>query len=193
MTERNDREARIAERLRRRHRAERCFRVLGLTAIAIGLGFLAVLFATVLNAGASAFQQTSIKLDFEIASPTPGDAEALARLDHQDLVKQALRETFPEVRKRREKRELYRLISPGAGFELRERLLAAPELAGSRLSIWLTAADEVPRAGSRPASTAPSSSTATRVSRSSPGSRSRWWVRYSASWSAWRCRSPWGC
>jgi phosphate transport system permease protein len=141
MTERNDREARIAERLRRRHRAERRFRVLGLAAILLGLGFLGVLFATVLNAGASAFQQTAIKLDLEIAAPAPGDDPS--RLDYQALVKKALREAFPDATTRREKRELYRLVSSGARFELRRQVLADPDLTGRPLSLWLTASDEV--------------------------------------------------
>jgi phosphate transport system permease protein len=141
MTDRSEREARIAERLRRRHRAESRFRVLGLGAILLGLGFLAVLFATVLTAGASAFKQTAIKLDFDIAAPAPGDE--LSRLDYQGLVKQALREAFPDATTRREKRDLYRLVSSGAGFELRRRLLADPDPSGRPLSLWLTASDEV--------------------------------------------------
>jgi phosphate transport system permease protein len=149
MTEPNDSAARGAARLRKRHRAERRFRALSASAIAIGLGFLAVLFATILISGASAFKQTAIKLDLEIAAPN--DAEALSRLDYQDLVKQALREAFPDATTRRERRELNRLITPGAGFALREQVLADPNLAGRPLSVWLTASDEVDRLVKTPA------------------------------------------
>ncbi len=145
MTDRNHREARVAASLGKRHRAERRFRALGLAAILVGLGFMAVLFTTVVASGASVFRQTAIELDLEIVAPAPGDAEALASLDYQGLVKGALRKAFPEVASRREKRALYGLLSLGAGFELRERVLAEPDLAGRPLSIWLTASDEVDR------------------------------------------------
>lgn len=143
MTDRNEREARVAARLGRRHRTERRFRVMGLAAIAIGLGFLAVLFATILATGASALKQTAIRLDVEIAVPSANDAEALQRLDYQGLIKQALRDRFPDAATRQEKRALYGLLSSGAGFELRDRVLAGPDPTGRPLSAWLTASDDV--------------------------------------------------
>jgi phosphate transport system permease protein len=148
MTRPSDKDLRVAAKLQRRHRAERRFRRLGLAAVSVGLAFLAVLFATIAGAGADAFRQTFMQVEVAIdtdgtEADGPPDAQALSRLDYQGLIKQAMRDAFPEARSRREKRELYALISPGAAFELRERVIADPGLAGRRATFWFAASDQV--------------------------------------------------
>ncbi|MBT3044846.1 MAG: phosphate ABC transporter permease PstA, partial [Candidatus Thiodiazotropha sp. (ex Codakia orbicularis)] len=59
------------------------------------------------------------------------------------LVKKTLREMFPEVTSRREKKVLYNLISSGASFQLREMVMQDPALIGTRQSVWLVADDDV--------------------------------------------------
>ena len=49
--------------LKRRYRAERRFKLYGVTAIVLSLAFLALLFITIVGKGYSAFRQTEIKLD----------------------------------------------------------------------------------------------------------------------------------
>jgi phosphate transport system permease protein len=50
-------------------------------------------------------------------------------------VKETLRESYPEVSDRRERRALSPLVSSAASFRLREVLLENPEWLGSRRSI----------------------------------------------------------
>lgn len=128
---------RMRDRLASRHRAERRFRLFGVLAMYVGLVFLAVLFVTILGSGATAFKQTKIAIDVSIP------AGPIAGANFQGMVKRALRDRFPEVKNRRDKRSLYRLVSSGAGFELRRQLIADPGIAGTARSIWVTAADEV--------------------------------------------------
>lgn len=125
---------RVRDRLARRHRAERRFRGFGVVAMSAGLVFLAALFLTILNSGASAFKQTQIAL--EISAPA-------ANANNQAVVKRALRARFPDVTSRRDKRALYRLISSGAPYELRDQLRRAPVLPGETRMVWLTASDEI--------------------------------------------------
>jgi len=134
--------------LRRRYAAERRFRLLGMGAVTLGLLFVAILFVDIVGKGYTAFQQTYIQLPirFEPAIIDPAGVRAsdtLARADYRKLVRTALRERFPEVSGRRDKRALYRLISPGAPQQLREMVMADPGLIGTESDVWLLADDDV--------------------------------------------------
>ncbi len=138
----------VAANLERRHRRDRRLRRMGLAAIVIGLGFLAFMFVSIAVLGYGAFRQTHIRLEvnFEKAELAPDgkvDKKALAQADYQRLVKRALRERFPQVRKHRLKRQLYHLVSSGAGYRLRDLVLAHPRWVGSRRKVWLPADDDV--------------------------------------------------
>jgi len=134
--------------LERRHRLDRRFRRIGLSAICLGLAFVALLFADIVSKGYTAFQQTYIQLTIDF-SETIIDPEGqrgpktLARADYNALVKQALRDMFPEVTGRRDKRALYRLVSSGAGFDLQRRVTSNPDLIGTQRTLWLPADDVV--------------------------------------------------
>lgn len=139
--------ARILAGLKRRHRSERRFRLLGIAAVGLALSFLAVMLVSIVGMGWSAFGQTMVRLPikFEAAKLDPGgsgDPAILARANYQGLVKNALRGLFPEVRKRRQKRQLYALMSFGAGLDLRDRVMGDPSLIGTTQEIWLHASDD---------------------------------------------------
>jgi phosphate transport system permease protein len=77
------------------------------------------------------------------------DPQALSSADYGALVREAVQRVFPEVTDRRERRELMQLLSPGAGFELREMVLADPALVGATRTVWLPANDDVDVAAKR--------------------------------------------
>jgi phosphate transport system permease protein len=54
-----------------------------------------------------------------------------------------LRELFPEVTGRRDRRALDSLISSGAAYELRDHVMANPELVGQSIDIWVSASDDI--------------------------------------------------
>jgi phosphate transport system permease protein len=54
-----------------------------------------------------------------------------------------LRERFSEVTSRGELRDLFAMLSPGAGMELRERVLAAPNIIGTTQTLWLLMDDDI--------------------------------------------------
>ena len=128
--------------LKRRYRAERRFKIYGIVAISLSLAFLALLFITIAGKGYSAFQQTEIKLDI-FFDPAEFQDDLIADANFPALVKASLRELFPAVSGRREKRSLYGLVSPGAAFQVRRALLNDRKLVGQMISIWVLADDDV--------------------------------------------------
>jgi phosphate transport system permease protein len=142
-----DLKERVGAGIRRRYRRERAFRALGLGALLIGLAFLGFFFYTLIANGYSAFRQTRILLDIEYLASTidpSGDLDPsrIRTVDFQGLVRDSLQRRFPDVTERADRRELFALMSDGAGMELRERVLANFDLIGGRESIWLLAADD---------------------------------------------------
>ncbi len=138
----------VARSLRRRYAAESRFKYYGMAAIAVALLMLAVLFGTIVSNGWSAFRQTYVQLsvtldESEIDPDGARDPAVLSRADYEGLVKKTLRAMFPDVSKRREKRELYDLVSIGASFDLREAVLDDPALIGTTLDLRVPASDDV--------------------------------------------------
>jgi phosphate transport system permease protein len=131
--------------LARRRRKEATFRSIGIVATAVGVLFLGVFFATLIAKGASAFQQTFVQLDIILDADViaPGGELDLEYADFDGLVRTAMRDKFPEVRTRGERRELYRLVSVGAGYQLRSLVQSNPELVGSTQTLWVPASSTV--------------------------------------------------
>lgn len=130
------------EDLRRRYRAERWFRRLGLTAISLALAFIAFLFFTIVRDGYTAFNQTYLELEVDFAE-SAFTRENLSTADYPGLVKQALREMFPEVTGRNDRRLLYGLASPAAAYKLQEMVESNPRIIGTRQKVWVLADDDV--------------------------------------------------
>ncbi|MGI9265056.1 MAG: phosphate ABC transporter permease PstA, partial [Gammaproteobacteria bacterium] len=143
-----DTRARVEAGLARRYRKERRFRSYGLLSVAMGLLFLGFLFATIIGNGYSAFWQTKVRLEIsldpEVIDPAGGrERQALSSANYTRLVRNALQEIFPDVEDRRSRRSLSALISQGASFDLRERVMEDPDLIGQTIEIWVSADDEV--------------------------------------------------
>jgi phosphate transport system permease protein len=138
----------IQASLNKRYAAERRFRSYGLVSVAIGLAALLFLFTSIIGKGYTAFQQTYVKLDvqFDAAIIDPQgtrDPQTLARADYGKLIKKTLREKFPDVKNRREKRKLYKLVSPGAVFIIQDMVREDPGLIGTTQTVWVPADDDV--------------------------------------------------
>ncbi len=127
--------------LARRYRAEKRFRAYGLGAIVLSLIFLSLLFISIIGNGYTAFQQTHVKLDVHIDPETLG--EDVSRGNYPGLVKNALREMFPDVTSRRGRRALKALISTGAAFQLRDMVMEDSSIIGETVSVWVPADDDV--------------------------------------------------
>ena len=134
-------------RLKRRRSSERRFRAYGIVAILISLGFLILMVTTILFQGIPAFQKVyvALEIDFdEQAIDLQGarDPATLVSANYTKLARSALRELFPDVAGRRDRRELNAILSSDAGYELRKLVLEDPTLIGETRRLWLSASDE---------------------------------------------------
>lgn len=128
--------------LKRRYRAERYFRRMGLTAITLSLAFIAFLFITIIADGYPAFTQSYIELEIDFAEQA-FTRENLTAADYPGLVKKTMREMFPEISGRKDLKLLYSLISPAAAYTLQHMVEADPRLIGTRQKVWVLADDDV--------------------------------------------------
>ena len=137
-----------AARLRKRYRAEARFRLYGIAAILLAVGILALLLGSIIATGFSAFTQTEIALDvhFDPAIIDPKgkrDPEVLATANYRKLARASLTRIFPNVKGRRSKRDLARLLSSGTNLTLRSLALAEPELVGTTQRIWIKSSADI--------------------------------------------------
>ena len=141
----------VKQGLKKRYARERRFRWYGKIAVYTGFLFLALLFTDIAIKSLPAFNATEIQLDIKMDHQTLGldpkealTEDTLAAIDYSGILKSALRDTFPEIKKRKDKKQLYRLISGGAEFTLRDMVFSNPTLIGDQpLSLWVKADDDV--------------------------------------------------
>lgn len=139
---------RIAASLKRRYAAERRFRAYGLAAIGFAVFCLGVLLFTIIRTAIPAFTQTMIQLDVtlypqEIDPAGTREPGTLSTVDYQKLIRDALDDLFPEVTDRQQRRELMALLSPGATYALRSKVMADPALIGQRITIRVPFSDDI--------------------------------------------------
>ncbi len=135
-------------RLARRRSAEKRFQLYGVFAIGLGVLFISVLFFDIISKGYTAFWQSYVKIDVTVDAETLGvgpspSADELRTANFGGVVRKGVRAMFPDVESRGDRRRLGALVSGGAGFELRERVIADPSLIGTSMAIWVPADDDV--------------------------------------------------
>ncbi len=140
-------DATAKRRLAKRYAAERRFRLYGASAIAVALLSLVFLLGSTVLQAIPGFTHHVVTLDFDLDATKldpagTRDPAEIGRADFSRLVKVSLREEFPDVRDRRERRQLQRLVSTGAAYDLRDAVLADPSLIGSRLSLAVPMSDD---------------------------------------------------
>ena len=138
----------VARSLKRRYWAERRFRLYGLAAVCAGMAFLFYLFFVIFSNGLGAFRQTQVRLaiHFDPAVIAPDgnrDIDALRAADYQALIRAALKSRFPAVEGRAASRELSRLVSGSAAFDLQQRVIGDPGVIGTVEDLWVLASDAV--------------------------------------------------
>lgn len=134
--------------MKKRNRYENRFRRFGLFAVSLAVIFVVLLFADIIDKGSSAFRQTYIELDifFDPVVIDPdgsGDSQRIGKANYQLLIRNALLALFPEAGDRRQRRDLTRLVSIGAAYQLRDEVLNQPALIGDTRRVRVLADDEV--------------------------------------------------
>jgi len=137
----------IQASLKKRYAREKRFQWYGRLAVLTGFVFLFILLFDIVSKGYPAFTQQFIKVtvdfDADRLGVEPGASEeVLYQANYLGVIKNSLREMFPEASGRQEKRQLYRLISIGAEYQLRDYVIENPEVIGKTQDIWLMAHSE---------------------------------------------------
>ncbi len=134
--------------LKRRYAAEKRFRAYGIAAILFALSMLAILFSTIIGKAVPALTQTMIQLEItlypqDIDPDGTRDPDVLSTANYRKLIRQAMFDLFPDVTSRRDKRQLYDMISPGAVFTIRDQVLKDPSLIGQRMTFQMPMSDDI--------------------------------------------------
>jgi len=137
----------VNRNLAKRYAKEKRFRLFGLASILAGLTALCFLLVTIVSNGWGAFTQSYVQLtldlDPEMLSITdPLDDDQWSYANYTGVIKKSLRERFPDITSRKDKKRLYRIISPGAGYQV-NLLMKDRSLLGQTVTIWLPADDDV--------------------------------------------------
>lgn len=141
----------VKQGLKQRYAREKRFQLYGRCAVFVGFIFLALLLVDIIIKATPAFSVTEIRLDIKVdrASldlPSEGriTQTMISAVNFGGVVKKALRDAFPDVSSRKEKKQLYKLVSSGAEFLLLEKLFTNPELVDrEKMTLWFKADDDV--------------------------------------------------
>lgn len=137
----------IQASLKKRYARERRFQWYGRLAVFSGFVFLALLLADIVIKGSPAFTQQYLQITLTLDADELGlgpqpSAEDIAAADYNAVIRNGLRSMFPDVSGRTEKKLLYRLVSIGAQYTLRDTVVDDPQLIGTTREMWLLAHSE---------------------------------------------------
>ena len=128
--------------LTRRNRKQKLLQGLGLGAIGFAFLMLFILVASLVSSGYQAFTQTKITLEVYV-DPEEIKPEKLPRGGFKDVLQASLSELLPEVdtSDRATRKALAGILSNGAQFDLRDRVVADPSLIGQTITLTVPVSD----------------------------------------------------
>src|SRR6056297_1461646 len=124
----------------RRKRKDYVLQGFGIAAILIAFTVLFILVASLVRTGYTAFVQTHITLDVYI-DPAEISEEGLPRGGFRDVLTAALLDNLPEADPDADARAVRNVLSNGAQFELRDRVVADPSLIGQTITLTVPVSD----------------------------------------------------
>jgi phosphate transport system permease protein len=127
-----------AIRVKARYARERRFKAAGLAALSITGAFLFVLLGNIIWKSLPAFSEhvavLDVSLDSAVLDPDGRkDSTSLAAADYASLMRTALATALPGIEGRAAKKQLSSVVSSGAADDLRNRVLADPNLIGTTI------------------------------------------------------------
>ncbi len=132
----------------KRHARHTRFQWYGRIAIAISISFMLLMFTAIFFRGIGAFQKTMIAVDVQFTESQidpsgTRDENSLKQANYKPILLQGLQQVIPGATERRDRNNLYKLLSNGATFDLGERVARKPELIGTSQRVWVAASSEV--------------------------------------------------
>ena len=138
----------IKKSLMKRHLAESRFKTYGILGIISATVFLIVILSTIFIEGKSAFKSTYIKLDVffnpSIIDPDgTRDIDEIRFANYRKVIKNSLKNYFPEVTGKEEMKSLTELISSSEEENLMQAVLKNNDLIGANKKVWLKASSKI--------------------------------------------------
>ena len=141
----------VKQGLRKRYAREKRFQFYGKLAVMTGFVFLILLLLDITIKALPAFSSSEILLDIpvdretlELTQNATLDQTTLAAVNYAGLIKKSLQNAFPAIQKRKEQKLLYKLVSSGAEFQLRQKIIDRPALIAQKtLTLWVKADDDI--------------------------------------------------
>ena len=145
----------MSEGTRKRNAAEKRFRTYGMIAISVGLLFLAVLIVAIVRNGIPAFTQTYVTVAIDLPEETldPNgnrnidDLKKVSTFGYNPLIDAALERKIAELGLQdielSDGGKLRDMLSSGAGAQLRNRVIANPDVIGTTQEFRLLAGSRV--------------------------------------------------
>ncbi|MEJ5300802.1 MAG: phosphate ABC transporter permease PstA [Thermodesulforhabdaceae bacterium] len=132
----------VRRTLKKRYQREKRFAIYGFLSILFCFLFLGIFLMGIFRMGWHAFLETRIRLTvyFDPQFVSPYNIE---ESDYEAVLARTLLTVFPDTRTRQEKKELNKLLSPGAVEVIRSFAKAHPEVVGSSAELWLPAGDGI--------------------------------------------------
>ena len=141
-------------RTKKRNASEKRFRAYGLAAIGTGLFFLVVLLTSIISNGSTAFMQTFIEVPVYLdpesldknGNRDPADIAKVSTFGYNPLIQNAV---FEQVQDKgiasdyEDAGDMKALISASAAAQLRDRVIANPELIGETVDFQILASSRV--------------------------------------------------
>jgi phosphate transport system permease protein len=134
--------------LARRYAKERRLKYIGLAAIAVAMGLLALLILDVVLKGYTAFWTTELRITVDLAEEEIDPDGTRLRENIEDanfrgVVNDAIYAMFPDVEGRLERRALRSLVSSQAARDVRAMVLNDPSLIGTTRDVWVLADTDI--------------------------------------------------
>lgn len=133
-----------------RQKKERKFKKFGLNAILLSMIFLAFLLYTIFSSGWQSFLKTEILLEIDLKKHISSEAisaDDLNKLKYRKIINQGLKDTFPEVKGRRNLIRLYSLVSRNSYLTIKENLSEAiknnEDINLSNYRVWVPASSNI--------------------------------------------------
>jgi phosphate transport system permease protein len=121
-----------------RNRSEKRFRLTGLGAVLVSLGFLVLLLSTIVGSGLPAFTYNYAKLTVDLSEAKP---DAVDEVDYATVFRETTKEIFPQFSGRKDRRLVRGIFASGSDYLLQKQVAADPSLAGGRNEILIPVSD----------------------------------------------------
>ena len=131
---------RFTARLGKRKRGEFWLKAAGIGAIAFAFATLFLLIASLVSTGWQAFRQTHVTIEVYVDPELIG-ADDPFRGNWRRVMQNAIQDVFPDVESTADRRRLNGLLSSGAAFAVRDRVVADPSLIGREIIVTVPVSD----------------------------------------------------